>query len=34
LGECTREELLDGVEAGGAATFIGAASESKSTLFI
>jgi peroxiredoxin family protein len=30
----TKEELLDGVELGGVATFIGDASQSKSTLFI
>jgi peroxiredoxin family protein len=30
----TKEELLDGVELGGVATFIGDACESKSTLFI
>jgi peroxiredoxin family protein len=30
----SKEELLDGVEVGGVATFIGEASQSKSTLFI
>jgi len=30
----TREELLDGVEIGGVATYMGAASKSKVNLFI